>query len=266
MKNVPRAAAGFLLRTLLASSKRSVSGWRPCHPLQCAQVFSRSQEVIEFPPLEKISISAAAGNLPDMRWTADAYVFISGGGAPGEKPSAAELERCNHRDQNSFPRNPPPPPSLVSPRRGRQVSGQKDDIQRQILQFCGKCFKKKNAMKGAERSCAPWCLRITAEAHPQSCAGVRDVSPGRQTLRLYELVLASCYAKFTVPRFSKNIESLVLSTSSSAIMESQGQALLFLIPRRKKIKKALCWKSVIREQALCDVTKGRRCITESSDR
>lgn len=56
-------------------------------------------------PSRKISIRAAAGNLPDMRWTADAYVCISGGSGKGENPlKDAELGGCNYGEQKSSPR------------------------------------------------------------------------------------------------------------------------------------------------------------------
>lgn len=52
-KKSTKTSSGFLCHMLLDSKKRSVSGQRPCHPPQCAQVFPRSQEVIVFPLLKK---------------------------------------------------------------------------------------------------------------------------------------------------------------------------------------------------------------------
>lgn len=64
---------------------------------------SRSQEVIEF-PLLKISISALAGNLPEMKWTADVYVCVNGGSRKGENAlSDTEREGCNCKEKNGSP-------------------------------------------------------------------------------------------------------------------------------------------------------------------
>lgn len=65
----------------------------------CSGVSSR-QEVIEF-PLLKVSISAQPGNPPEMKWTADVCVCVSGGSMKGENSvSGGEREGGNYKDKN----------------------------------------------------------------------------------------------------------------------------------------------------------------------
>lgn len=55
-------------------------------------------------PLLKISISALAGNLPEMKWAADVYVCVNGGSRKGENALRdAEREGCNYKEKNGSP-------------------------------------------------------------------------------------------------------------------------------------------------------------------
>lgn len=110
-------------------------------------------------------------------------------------------------------------------------------------------------MSGAEHKCVSWFSLITARAHPQSCTGLKNVSPGSQMLKPYLLMILLYYAKFTVPRFSKNIESLTCQVSLRFVR------ILQILDKKKTVLEISD-----REQALCDVTKPHRCITDSSDR
>lgn len=65
----------------------------------CSGVSSR-QEVIEF-PLLKVSISAQPSNPPEMKWTADVCVCVSGGSMKGENSvSGGEREGGYYKDKN----------------------------------------------------------------------------------------------------------------------------------------------------------------------